>query len=161
MNTAKIKELAKELWKNEEVAIELANEIFELRDSEPEKFEFKFEKDKTYVFTSIGTFAFCSGDGEQAREHGRYRTTKEGAELSTKRNKRANRLEMLVEYLGGLKEWANYEKNNFIYYDINRGEYRHFYNSVSFESEKVYMTQECAEKVCELLNSGAYSLGGE
>jgi hypothetical protein len=163
MNQDKIKALAMELYKNEEVAIELANVIFGIRDGdyEPEQFEFKFKEGQTYV---LGMQSFSDdGNGEASLglDHGRYRKTREGVKLSLKRNQRANRLEMLVEYLGGLKEWVNYEKNNFIYYDISRGEYLNFHNSVSFESEKVYMTQECAEKVCELLNSGSYSLEGE
>ena len=53
MNQGKIKALAMELYTNPEVAIELANVIFGIRDGdyEPEKFEFKFEQDKTYFLS--------------------------------------------------------------------------------------------------------------
>ena len=149
-----------ELYKNEEVAIELANVIFGIRDGgydEPEKFEFKVGKG-TFALraTYIGIeHSWCD---EDSLSFGRYRTTREGAELSLKRNQRANRLEMLVEYLGGLKEFVEGEENWHIMF---KGEYKPGCSEIWSEPEKVYMTREVVKKVCELLNSGAYSLEGE
>jgi hypothetical protein len=159
MNTYTIKALAMELYKNEEVAIALANEIFELRDSVPEKFEFKFEKNNTYLMSMESFTSSSSGDILSTNAYGRYRKTQEGAELSLKRNQRANRLEMLVEYLGGLKEFVDGEENWYVY--CHKGEYCMDYDNFIFSAEKVYMTKEVAIKVCKLLNSGAYSLDGD
>jgi hypothetical protein len=65
---------------------------------------------------------------------------------------------MLVEYLGGLKEFVEGEENWHIIFD---GEYKPGCAETWYEPEKVYMTREVVKKVCELLNSGAYSLQGE
>jgi hypothetical protein len=161
MNQDKIKALAMELYKNEEVAIELANVIFGIRDGdyEPEKFEFEFEKDKTYMMHIESYSDKYSGVDEDAILFGRYRKTKKGAEISLKRNQRGNRLEMLVEYLGGLKEFVEGEENWYVYY--YEGEYRSTCIETSFDPEKVYMPREVSKTVCDLLNSGAYSLDGE
>ena len=78
MDTAKIKELVKELWKNPEVAIELANEIFELRDSEPEKFEIPDD----------------------------FMLEDEDLGISILQGTRSIRLSRLASYLGGLKEFV-------------------------------------------------------
>jgi hypothetical protein len=150
------------LFRSEEVAIELANVIFGIRDGdydEPEKFKFKFEKGETYVMNIESFNSGSSGDTLSCIDSGRYRTTKEGAELSLKRNQRANRLEMLVEYHGGLKEFVEGDENWFVYY--YEGEYRSTCIETSFDPEKVYMPREVSKTVCNLLNSGAYSLDGE
>ena len=161
MNQDKIKALAMELYKNEEVAIELANVIFGIRDGdydEPEKFEFKFVEGNTYQLFVDACAEKVDGNSKELLYCGRYRTTREGAELSLKRNQRANRLEMLVEYLGGLKEFVEGGENWHIMF---KGEYKPGCSETWFEPEKVYMTREVVKKVCELLNSGAYSLEGE
>jgi hypothetical protein len=160
MNQDKIKALAMELYKNEEVAIELANVIFGIRDGdyEPEKLKFKFEKGKTYFLGVEDVTNFWNGTDKLNLKHGRYRKTQKGAELSLKRNQRANRLEMLVEYLGGLKEFVEGEENWYISY--SNGEYASGYEHEIFDPEKVYMTEEIVIKACDLLNRGAYSLEG-
>ena len=163
MNQEKIKALAMELYKNEEVAIELANIIFGIRDGdcEPEKFEIEFKKNDTYFLAANSVSKSWSGVDKVYLEHGRYRTTQEGAELSLKRNQRANRLEMLVEYLGGLKEFVVGEENWYVGYACLEREWVSHYSEDVYIPERVYMTKEVAIKVCELLNSGAYSLDGE
>ena len=160
MNQDKIKALAMELYTNPEVAIELANVIFGIRDGdyEPEKFKFKFENKNTYYVSGVGIDIKASGNYEDFLTHGRYRKTEKGAELSLKRNQRANRLEMLVEYLGGLKEFVVGEKN--WYLNFYNGNYISEYSQLYFCPERVYMTEKAIIKVCELLNSGAYSLEG-
>jgi hypothetical protein len=166
MNKATIKALAKELYKNEEVALELANVIFGLRDGdyEPEKFEFKFKGGQTYFLGPVEIGSRYSGTDERHLNHGRYRTTINGTELSRKRNKRGNRLEMLVEYLGGLKEFVEGEENWYVVFsESTKGEYDWtcYCGKLAYSPERVYMTREVAKQVCELLNSGAYSLQGE
>jgi hypothetical protein len=160
MNQDKIKALAMELYKNEEVAIELANIIFGIRDGdyEPEKFEFKFEVGSTYIVNMESFTGRAMVDSLTAHKYGRYRKTQQGAELSLKRNQRANRLEMLVEYLGGLKEFVKGEENCYI--RQYKGDYSVSSDFDIFHPERVYITKDGAYKVCELLKSGAYSLEG-
>ena len=163
MEKATIKALAMELYKNEEVAIELANIIFGIRDGdyEPEKFEFKFAKNETYVMNMESFTGRSSGDIVSTHEFGRYRKTKEGAELSLKRTQRANRLEMLVEYLGGLKEFVEGEENFYIGHEGLGEEWESYSSTDVYSPGIVYITEEVIERVCALLNSGAYSLKGE
>jgi hypothetical protein len=163
MNQDKIKALAMELYKNEEVAIELANVIFGIRDGdydEPDKFEFKFTENETFLIGETCVHERCKGKDTLSVDIGRYRTTKEGAELSLKRNQRANRLEMLVEYLGGLKEFVYGKKNWYVGFYDKEYEWGSYSTNTLYAPERVYMTEEVAIKVCELLNSGAYSLDG-
>ena len=162
MNKDKIKALAMELYKNEEVAIELANVIFGIRDGDydkPKKFEFKFEDNDTYFIEATDVLGGYSGDDEIYLKNGRYRTTEEGAELSLKRNQRANRLEMLVEYLGALEEFV--EDKDYWFIVRLKGIWEPKHTHAWYEPEKVYMTKAVAKAVCDLLNTGAYSLDVE
>ena len=70
-----------------------------------------------------------------------------------------NRLEMLVEHLGGLIEWEEGTENWHIF--LRDGKWETTTSSYCYEPEKVYMTKEVAEEVCKILNSGRYSLEGE
>jgi hypothetical protein len=151
-----------ELYTNPEVAIELANVIFGIRDGnydEPEKFEFKFVEKNTYQLFVDSYADKVDGNSKELLYCGVYRKTLEGTRLSVKRNLRANRLEMLVEYLGGLEEFVEGKLNWYIIFKDE--EYQPACSSTWCEPEKVYMTQKVMNQVCELLNSGAYSLEGE
>ena len=134
MNQDKIKALAMELYKNEEVAIELANEIFELRDSEPEKFEIS----RDFMIK------------------GRDREILELIE------NRSYRLLELAAYLGGLKEFVEGEENWYIVFleetREEKSKWGAFCDKFAYSPERVYMTSEVARQVCIKLNSGAYSL---
>jgi len=134
-------------------------EAWQPQDKEPEKFEFDFKKHGTYLLNMTSLYTQGSGNDKVYIDYGRCRTTEEGAELSLKRNQRANRLEMLVEYLGGLKKFVVGNLNWYI--TFRDGEYHPACSTNWYEPEKVYMTQEVMNKVCEMLNGGAYSLQGE
>lgn len=129
--------------------------------SKNEKFEFKFPYDETYgislatIIPQIGKYWGITTDN---LEHGRYRLTKQGADLSLKRNRRANRLEMLVEHLGGLEGVKGGELLWTIYYSYSEGKWAIAYYSANYEPEKVYMTEEVANKVVDMLNNGEYVL---
>ena len=128
----------------------------ELELSEPEKFELEYEEEQTYFLTDIGISSFRTGKYSEYLKHGRYRQTKEGAELSLARNKRANLLEALVEQVGRIKEFAVGETNYYITYVSDQWDFGR--TAVHYEPEKVYMDEDTAIKVCEILNSGEYSI---
>ena len=70
---------------------------------------------ETYLVGVQEVIPEADGDALDFIEHGRYRHTKEVAEMSLERNKRANRLEALAEDLGGLTEFVDGEENWYIY----------------------------------------------
>jgi hypothetical protein len=133
MSTDKIKELARELWKNEELAIELANEIFELRNGEPEKFKIPDD----------------------------FMITGKDREILELVENRSYRLLELAAYFRGLKEYVNGEENCYVGYDVAEQEWEFYSSNYVYAPYRVYMTKEVAIRVCELLNSGQYSLDGD
>jgi hypothetical protein len=72
------------------------------------------------------------------------------------RNKRANRLEALAEQLGGLREFDNYTRLFYIYKQYKN--WRVEGTAKTFCPEIVYMTEECAETIADMLNSGKFTL---
>jgi hypothetical protein len=87
---------------------------------------------------------------------GRYRKTKENADYSLQRNKRANLLEALVEDLQG--ELGVGEM--VVYFDLDEKEYRYDNGGFGRQSiEEIIMKEETAIKICEILNTkGVYEL---
>ena len=88
---------------------------------------------------------------------GVIRTNPESAWVSARRNIRANRLEALAHSIGGAYEFEFGEDNYFIYV-MEDGTFAVGDVDVILEPEKIYMTKETAEQVCEILNSGTYKL---
>ncbi len=88
---------------------------------------------------------------------GDIRTNPESAWVSARRNIRANRLEALAHSIGGAYEFEFGAKNYYIYY-TTKGTAKSFYLINELEPEKIYMTKDTAEQVCEILNSGTYKL---
>lgn len=88
---------------------------------------------------------------------GDIRTNPESAWVSARRNIRANRLEALAHSIGGAYEFGVGEANYYIYFN-NEGIARTVCCTDNVEPEKIYMTKDTAEKVCEILNSGRYKL---
>ena len=88
---------------------------------------------------------------------GDIRTNPESAWVSARRNIRANRLEALAHSIGGAYEFEFGEDNYFIYV-MEDGTFAIGDVDVILEPEKIYMTKNTAEKVCEILNSGRYKL---
>ena len=99
----------------------------------------------------------CYECAEDLSRLGLIRTDSESAWVSARRNIRANRLEALAHSIGGAYEFEFGEDNYFIYVRedgiFNVGDV-----DCIFEPEKIYMTKETAEQVCEILNSGTYKL---
>lgn len=99
----------------------------------------------------------CYECAEDLSRLGLIRTDSESAWVSARRNIRANRLEALAHSIGGAYEFEFGEANYFIYvredgtFDIGDVD-------AILEPEKIYMTKETAEQVCDILNSGTYKL---
>ena len=88
---------------------------------------------------------------------GDIRTNPESAWVSARRNIRANRLEALAHSIGGAYEFEFGEGNYYVVVDEDYT-FDAWISSCYLEPEKIYMTKETAEKVCEILNSGSYKL---
>ena len=99
----------------------------------------------------------CFECAEDLSRLGLIRTDSESAWVSARRNIRANRLEALAHSIGGAYEFEFGEKNYFIHFN-DKGKAHTWYTPDILEPEKIYMTKETAEQVCEILNSGTYKL---
>ena len=99
----------------------------------------------------------CFECAEDLSRLGLIRNTAESAWVSARRNIRANRLEALAHSIGGAYEFEFGAKNYFIYVRED-GTFAVGDVDVILEPEKIYMTKETAEQVCEILNSGTYKL---
>lgn len=91
---------------------------------------------------------------------GDIRTNPESAWVSARRNIRANRLEALAHSIGGAYEFEFDTANYYMMVDSG-GIFHIAISSCYLEPEKIYMTKDTAEKVCEILNSGRYKLDVE
>ena len=99
----------------------------------------------------------CYERAEDLSRLGLIRDTAESAYVSARRNIRANRLEALAHSIGGAYEFE-FGKDNYYIYVRDDETFGVAYSTPVFEPEKIYMTKETAEKVCEILNSGTYKL---
>lgn len=138
----------------EELKAKVAEMEAELK--KPKKFKLEYIDGQTFKIEKSCVSHGWSGDSLIALEHGRCRKTEEGAKLSLARNKRANRLEALVEQCGGIKEFSDGDYNYHIC--SIEGEWEYFATLDTYEPEKVYMTKQTAIKVCKILNAGEYKL---
>lgn len=91
-------------------------------------------------------------------KHGRYRHSREQAEYSVERNKTSNRLEMLAMDIDGLYKFGYGKENCTIC--LKNSKYEVGYVIDLYIPCVVYTDEKTAKRVCELLNSGAYSLDG-
>lgn len=150
----------------EEVEITLTPEqLAEIEaQKKPKKFEFSYEQGKTFYLSDRDIInSSWIGKDLISIEHGRYRLTKEAAEQSIARNKRANRLEALAEQLGGLRVkkegtrawYVSYYKGSWVPSDDSDSLYD------VYRPEVVYMSYECAIEICRMLDEGEFSLDGE
>ena len=99
----------------------------------------------------------CFECAEDLSRLGLIRTDSESAWVSARRNIRANRLEALAHSIGGAYEFE-FRKDNYYIYVREDGTFAVGDVYIILEPEKIYMTKNTAEKVCEILNSGRYKL---
>ena len=99
----------------------------------------------------------CFECAEDLSRLGLIRNTAESAWVSARRNIRANRLEALAHSIGGAYEFE-FGVDNYYIYVREDGIFAIGDIDGILEPEKIYMTRETAEKVCDILNSGTYKL---
>jgi uncharacterized protein (DUF1684 family) len=119
---------------------------------------FEYEKGNTYFIHYDYISEKYDGETERRKNYGRYRRTKEAAEMDFKRQTRMFRLSALAWELGECKEFVPAEDNWEIDYSYSSKEYFMSSSTIIEDPTKVYMTEETARKVLEILNSGEYSL---
>jgi len=98
------------------------------------------------------------GLNENLAKYGHIRKTKTGAKQALKLKTKVMRLHALAEQLDGLKEFKTGESNYSILFDNDKKEW---YVNIFIRIQNpttVYMTEECAEKICDMLNSGRFEL---
>ena len=155
--------------KQSELLVEKAKEqIKELNEKEVElnkEYEIEIPEQGLYLINE-GTmleeysreYLDCEGwNIDILNKLGDIRTNPESAWVSARRNIRANRLEALAHSIGGAYEFEFGEENYYIVIDAE-GEFIMDWMDEILEPEKIYMTKETAEQVCEILNSGRYKL---
>ena len=157
--------------KQSELLVEKAKEqIKELDGKEAQKAELDPEAgvevpdDYVYVLLETNDLQIhtigediCYECAEDLSRLGLIRTDSESAWVSARRNIRANRLEALAHSIGGAYEFEFGEDNYYVYV-MEDGTFAIGDVDVILEPEKIYMTKDTAEKVCEILNSGRYKL---
>ena len=139
----------------DEMKVKIAE--MELELTECNKFELDYVYDSTYLVGTHKVHIKQAGDHPEHFSDGRYRQTKEAAELSLARNRRANRLEALIEQVGGIKEFVKDTKNYSLHYSEGSGWGHNSFRNVS-SPEQVYMNRITAVRVCEILNANEYTL---
>lgn len=157
--------------KQSELLIERAKEqIKELDEKEAQEAELDAEAgvdvpdDYVYVLADNDNLQIhiigediCFECAEDLSRLGLIRNTAESAWVSARRNIRANRLEALAHSIGGAYEFEFNIENYYVYVD-GVGVFNTSCCQSYLEPEKIYMTRDTAEKVCEILNSGRYKL---
>ena len=168
-------ELEDYLNKTEQMNNKIQEEINKARAKLKELDEKEAELNKEYVIKIPEQGLYLINEGTMLEEYtqedlecegwnvplinklGDIRTNPESAWVSARRNIRANRLEALAHSIGGAYEFEFGGRNYYVYVDDFGIFFKHCTPS-TLEPEKIYMTKETAEKVCEILNSGRYKL---
>ena len=159
--------------KQSELLVEKAKEqIKELDEKEAQEAELDptagVEVPEDYVYVLLETNDLqihnigediCFECAEDLSRLGLIRNTAESAWVSARRNIRANRLEALAHSIGGAYEFEfDVDKDNCYIYVREDGTFNKARANHWFEPEKIYMSKETAEQVCDILNSGSYKL---
>ena len=170
-------ELEDYLNETEEMSNKIQEEINKVRTKLKELDEKEVELNKEYVIEIPEDYVYVLlehndlqihymeeditvDSAECLNELGLIRTDSESAWVSARRNIRANRLEALAHSIGGAYEFE-FGENNYYVYVLKDGTFGVQDIDAILEPEKIYMTRDTAEKVCEILNSGSYKLNIE
>lgn len=154
--------------KKEEILAELkiARERIEFLENElkkPEKFEFKYEREETFIIYSDEIESEGNGDVQRKLDFGLYRINENNAKEALQLNKESNIVGAIAEQIDVNYskdiDWNNKEGNYYsIYYNNQTGKYSSFCNSFNRYLGTVYMSKEVAKRVCEILNNKAVEL---
>ena len=148
--------------KKEEILTELkiAIERIEFLENElkkPEKFEFKYEREETFIIYSDEIESEGNGDVQRKLDFGLYRINENNAKEALQLNKESNIVGAIAEQIDVNYskdiDWNNKENKYSIYYNNQTGKYSSFYNSFNIYLGTVYMSKEVAKRVCEILNN--------
>jgi len=126
----------------EDMKTKLAEMEAEVKKSK--KFRWDYKRNATYQLGEYSISSDCYGNSNYYLEHGRYRKTQANAELALKRNKEANLIEALAEQFGS-------DGSGGCIITLDKGKYCYCYSTVTIGTPR--MTEEIANKVCEVLNS--------
>ena len=91
-------------------------------------------------------------------ENGAARKTKETAQLAAKRMRRMMRLSALSAELGGEVEFVDGEASWYVFYNHEQKKWEYCYTMTHESEGVVYMTAECARKICSMLNDMEFEL---
>jgi len=128
---------------------------FEIFVPEPEKVELEGGE---WWMNTVGDLGNCVSD-LQSRNFGVERSTEEAVKLARDRMIRVNRLSALAHQLNGERESIKGKYTHYIY--KYKGDWVASSILNVYHPERVYMTESCAKEICELLNTGIFSLGYE
>ena len=123
-------------------------------ETEPLKGKYKIEYEKDCYMLDVIIIEDADPCSCTHKDHGRYRKTQKNAEYSLERNKRANRLEALVEDLQGELGVGDC----YIIYNNLTKRYGYRCEPNAIEIGIVRMKEETAIKICEMLNNEEYEL---
>ncbi len=101
---------------------------------------------------------YVKKDSNICTNWGVTRKLEESAKLAFERSWRMMRLSALAAELGGEKDFINDDRNWYITQDADTGDWIANFILSHREPEKVYMTEECAERICNMLNEGEFEL---
>lgn len=92
-------------------------------------------------------------------EYGCYRKSEKVAYNALALNKVTNRLHALVEQLDGFCEWTENSTENYTIVKTNKG---YITEGNSYKNPSiVYMTLDCANEICNMINYGTFKLEGK
>lgn len=132
-------------------------EFLENELKKQEKFEFKYEREKTFIIYSDKIESEGNGDAKRKLDFGLYRINEDNAKEALQLNKESNIVGAIAEQIdiNYSKDinWNNKENKYVIYYDSKTGKYSSFCNSFNRYLGTVYMSKEVAKRVCEILNN--------
>lgn len=147
---------------------ELETKLAQMRSEldKPEKYEIEYEKGNTYIVDVFKIVSGCDGEPKTFLYNGRYRRTKKFANLHKEGEDKRNRLGALVEDVTiklGMEDWEadwNHQTQSkySISYNHSRKEWIYSSSWLGENIEIIYMPEEVAIRVCEILNNGEYDV---
>jgi hypothetical protein len=146
----------------------LEEELAKLKEeaNKPSKYEIEYKAGSTYFIGSYRTTPGNSGKDEDYLNTGRYRSTEKFANEHFKTQTETMRLGALVEAVTiemNMEDWVadwddKAQVKYSIYYNPKGGEYCSDYWWTDKTVGILHMSEEVAERVCEVLNNKEYEL---
>lgn len=127
--------------------------------NKPEKFEFKYAGESTFIFTGTRIFPSRDAYDNECLDHYRYRISETNAEAEVLRNKQANFIGALfeqidVDYAEGINWSERNQAKYYITYCTNAKEWDLCSSFLCATPGVVYASKEVVFQAIRLLNSG-------